>query len=396
MVKKMVLGNKKKIVEVLTIDKDFELLQHHLQNVYENIHHILILVDVNFDKMVELNKITTKWVDKISYFFLEEGLSPLDLSNLSKITDFLKQLDLGFEDIVCFSEISEIPDLINFNDVVEHLKFEPVILRMTDFTFNLKKHCKNRHLGSLCVYFSFLLTNPNKVRQINDNKKVFFWRSFYFVDNGFKFSFFQKKLNILDDFRKKGIEVSSADLEDIVSKNIHPKFFETEQKHYLSDYQENIDFNIDFLIEQDEISSSSNKILIILNLKQKKVETSKLGEYFRVLNFNFSRDYSLLEHSTLENVENINIFFPRTIPYEVNENHFFETEFVFKELKRKLNQSNFIANQNLNFTIFIDKLELEEKLEISWEKLKKSNLKEVLIKFFESDEHFQNLVTLNF
>lgn len=391
----MVSRNKKKVIEVLLIDDDFNLLKHHLQNVYQLIEHVFIFINEDFERLPELKNITSEWMDKISFFFLEKNSNHLDLTNLIQLSELLKKIDFGFEDIICFSEISEIPDLSDFENVLEHLKFEPVILRMTDFVFNLKNHCKNRHLGSICVNFSFILTHPNKINQLYENKKVFFWRSFYIVDNGYKFSFFQKKQDILSYFQRKKIDIPDESFENIISKNIHPKFFETGQIHYLSDYNEKINFNIHNLEEQDEITSSSNKILIILNMKQKKVDESLFQEYLRIINYNFTADYSLPEYKTLNNVENVNIFIPKTKFYEVDENKFFETEFAIKELIRKLHSSNLTSSQILTFVIYIDEIELSEGVEIHLKNLNEKNIKKLLIEFFESNEHLQDFILLN-
>ena len=86
------LFKKINIVEVIKIEDDLELLQHHLANVYENLSKIILAVPKNYEKLARLENLTSKWVDKISFFHLEESQNFLSEKTITSFSKLLYEL----------------------------------------------------------------------------------------------------------------------------------------------------------------------------------------------------------------------------------------------------------------------------------------------------------------
>jgi hypothetical protein len=372
---------KNKIVEVINLTEDLEILKHHLKNVYKDLYHIIITTPNSFSEINRLKKICSEWIDKITIIETDNNDTWLSVNSQS-LFDIFSELLLDFEDIICFSEASEVPDFRIFEKVSEHLKFEPVILRMTDFVFNTKIYCKNRHMGSICVSYSNLLKNNNLVTEIRQVKKNIIGDSFYVVDNGNNFSFFLEKSKILDYFHTKNLDVDENEFDNCISNNFHPNFFENKKKSYFTDYEGDISFDVSNLKEFFFHENTEKKILIILNVYQKKVLSEWCEPYQRVLNFNFTEDYRFSELSLENNLETYNIFLPKYQLYQRNNLEDFWITYKVNELKRLLKNSNLMNNRLVDLIVFKDDIESESKMTFSFEELKKFSFENVFTEIF--------------
>jgi hypothetical protein len=372
---------KNKIVEVINLNEDLDILKHHLKNVYKNLYHIIITIPNSFSEINRLKKNCSEWIDKITIIETDNNDTWLSVNSQS-LFDIFSELLLDFEDIICFSEGSEVPDFQNFEKVSEHLKFEPVILRMTDFVFNTKIYSKNRHMGSICVSYSNLLKNNNLVTEIRQVKKNIIGDSFYVVDNGNNFSFFLEKSKILDYFHTKNLDVNENEFDNCISNNFHPKFFENKKKNYFTDYEGDISFDVSNLKEFFFQENTEKKILIILNVYQKKVLSEWCEPYQRVLNFNFTEDYRFSELSLETNLETYNIFLPKYQLYQRNNLEDFWITYKVNELKRLLKNSNLMNNRIVDLMVFKDDIESQSKKTFSFEELKKFSFEDVFTEIF--------------
>jgi hypothetical protein len=372
---------KNKIVEVINLNEDLDILKHHLKNVYKNLYHIIITIPNSFSEINRLKKNCSEWIDKITIIETDNNDTWLSVNSQS-LFDIFSELLLDFEDIICFSEGSEVPDFQNFEKVSEHLKFEPVILRMTDFVFNTKIYSKNRHMGSICVSYSNLLKNNNLVTEIRQVKKNIIGDSFYVVDNGNNFSFFLEKSKILDYFHTKNLDVNENEFDNCISNNFHPKFFENKKKNYFTDYEGDISFDVSNLKEFFFQENTEKKILIILNVYQKKVLSEWCEPYQRVLNFNFTEDYRFSELSLETNLETYNIFLPKYQLYQRNNLEDFWITYKVNELKRLLKNSNLMNNRIVDLIVFKDDIESQSKKTFSFEELKKFSFEDVFTEIF--------------
>lgn len=371
------LFKKINIVEVIKIEDDLELLQHHLANVYENLSNIILAVPKNYEKLVRLENLTSKWVDKISFFHLEENQNFLSEKTITTISKLLYELEIGFEDVVCFSKINEVPNFNVFETVLENLKFHPVILRMRDFVYNTQIYSPQCHMGSICFNFSFLTNKPKLAEQLNNIKDTIVGNNFNVFDNGWNFSYFTSLENIIHHFKSKKIEINFEDLENCFSKNYHPIFFENNKLFYLSDFEGDINFDVLYLNEYFHDRNIEVNNLVVLNFNQMRIPTSFCSEYDRVFNFNFGRNYSLPEVSETGNLKTLNIFLPNHDLYTTNNDDTFEFVYNTNEIKRILSKSNLRKNHTLEIVVLPNYLEHPKKKTISWAEFKNTSPNEV-------------------
>lgn len=365
---------KNKIVEVIDVSEFNFSLEHHIENVYNLVHKVIIYCEKSQE--IKLLPSISKWLDKIVFFNSEksdEGINVVGV--LNKIAD----LSLDFDDIVCFSKSSELPDFENFEIVHEHLKFEPVILRMTEFVFNLSTTCQSRHMGSMCFFYSNILQKPNLVNDLSEYKKNIISDNYYVIDNGWNFSFFMDEEKILDYFKINQIKVDLQELQEIIKRNIHPNYFISSSKTYLSSYNGEINFETSYLKTFTLNSENNEKILVLFNLGQRKIDSNQIQNYDRVLNFNFSFDYSLPENLLLGKVENLNIFIPEKRFYECEN---FKEIYCFNEIKKQLRKSQLLNQQLLEIVFYNEEIDFENKKIFRWEDFKNDSWEKNKFKFF--------------
>jgi hypothetical protein len=372
---------KNKVCEVINIDDDLRNLKHHLKNVYENLSHIIITTPNGFSKNNKLKQICSGWIDKITFVerVSEEWWSEKNTEILYKI---LSELQLTFDDVICFSKVTEIPEFGNFKKIFEHLKFEPVILRMTDFVFNTQFYSKTRHMGSICVTFSNLLKNQKIVSEIHSVKDNLVGDNFYVVDNGHNLSFFSEKFEIFNYFRNRNIEVDESQFDECVSNHYHPKFLENKKVNYITDFDDIIFFDISNLEQFNYLPINEKKIFAILNLFQKKILEDWCLPYQRVLNFNFTTDYTFTEFSCEKNLETYNIFLPKIELYNISNSKDFLFTYKVNEVKRKLRNSNLMNSQLIDIVVFKEDIQNEPKITFTWGQLKNLSFENVFNEIF--------------
>lgn len=345
---------KNKIFDIVTCEDDFYLIKHRIKNVYDFVYKIIILKTSDSQKNQKIYVDCLPWIDKV--VFLDDELSKSFMENydLNHLLTVLKKHDALFEDLICFSNCAEVPDYSNFESVVEHLTFEPVILRMVDFVYNLKIHCKNKHLGSCCLNFGNVLSNSSILKKLNVAKKKLISDNMYVVDNGYNFSYFpfenDTKLYTL-------------------TTNVHPKSLEVENKKYLTDFEDSVKVNSEFLFQKNFHEKIALETLIVINHEQRKIENSWVEKYDRVFNFNFSKDFTYSEIKVSDKIYDFNIFIP---PYQLyqTDGDFHET-FFYREVQKKLYGLNLMNSQNLDLVHFYERFETDTKKTYEWVQIKK-------------------------
>lgn len=351
---------KNRIIDILIPDGDFHLLKHRIFNVYNFVHKIIIVLtsDEKINQKIKFDSST--WSDKIIFIDKEFSESFRENYDLKLIIPILNNFDVNFEDLVCFSTLSELPDYSNFELVVEHLKFEPVILRMVDFVYNLKIHCNTKHLGTYCLNFGQILNNNEILKKLTVTKKRIISSTMHVVDNGNNFNFFPE-----DDFFNL----------ETMSDNIHPESSNENKKKYLTDYEGTYNFDTSFLAQKNLSEDIKLKTLVIINHHQNKVDDSLLEEYDRVFNFNYTRDFTFPEKLISGQIFTFNIFLPKNPLYET-EGDFFLSYF-YSQVVKKLHGLNLMNNQNLDFVAYYDRLKIENKKTFKWSQIR-SEMKEII------------------
>ena len=337
----MIEGLKKnRVVDIILIEKDIELLSHRCQNVYDSVDYIIALIPNNFEKTEELKSKITFWKDKFSLVFVNSD-NFFEKKVLEKLLLELKSLELNFEDLICFSQISEMPEYDNLVEVFEQIPYGPVVLRNTNFVYHTSLYTKSRHMGTVCVNYSHLIKNYVDLNTVHESKNNVITGFFNTVDNGFNFQNFTNK-TFNDDYS-------------------------------ISYFQGEIKFKRDFLIEFVPENICTKKILVIFNMNQSRVSNVGLENYQKILNFNFTKDYKLKESIEKENVDTINIFLPPEPLYETEFNQNFNLYFGLKEIIRKLTSLDLIDCQEIDFITYSDSNE-ESLYSTTWKNFESSNL----------------------
>ncbi len=344
---------KNKIVDVLIVDGDFHLIKHRISNVYDYVHKILIIKTSDEKINQKVYADSSPWIDKIIFLDEDSSKSFIENYDLKLILPTLKTLEVFFEDLICFSKLTELPNYSDFDSVSEHLKFEPVILRMVDLVYNTKIHCINKHLGSYCLNFAQVINNHQILKKLTTSKKRIISDTMHVVDNGFNFNFFPE---------------TDTELTKTLRTNIHPDTFNQDKKKYLTDYEGLLHFKSNFLPQQLFLEDIGLKTLVVINHKQKKIEDFWVNEYDRVFNFNYTQDFSIPEKTILGRIYNLNIFIP---PHELydTEGDFFHSYF-YNQIIKKLHGMNLMNNQNLDFVSYYERFEIENIKTFKWSQVK--------------------------
>ena len=345
----MIKGSKKnKIVDVVFVESDISLLEHRIHNTYEFVHKIVLVIGSEKEVLVSLNSKITPWIDKISVLHSEET-DVYNKNNINKIKNFI--VDYEFEDLICFSKLNELPDYENFEEVTEQIIFGPVVLRNTNLKFNTSLYTKNRHMGTICVNYSQLLDYKTDLSTLNDGKQNIITSFFNIVDNGYNFEGFSKNNG------NTSLPVNT--------------------------YKGPITFSKDYLKEIFPKNLCDKKTLVIFNMNQEYVDISKLDQYSKILNFNFTKDYRLKNIETNEELTTINIFLPPKPLYDTTT--IFNLSFGLQEIQKFLIQMEFLGCQKIDFVSY--PLSTENGLNETkiWEDFSNSNFVET---FYEKLSEF--------
>jgi len=339
-----------RILDSIILRENVDLLKHRISNSYPFVDLILLIVSEN-DNLPQIKTEVSPWMDKIHYFFSNDSENIFNSENQNQFHQFIKSFDLNFEDILCFSEISELPDFEDFKIISEQLVYEPIVLRNTNFIFNVTKHTKSRHMGTLCTNYSLILKRPEIISNIIELKKKVISDEFNVVDSGYHFDFFCSKETMIENLHKSNVKVNEETLLLTISKALSPRYLENNIKLYFTDFESPIKFDTNFLNQYFYDREVSSKVLILFNVFQEKIEQELSSEYDRVLNFNFSNDYELKEMSSDGFVENVNLFLPNRYIYDTGD-YSFNLSFGLNETKKMLNKLNLLNEQILDVCIF--------------------------------------------
>lgn len=106
-----------------------------------------------------------------------EKLIKFDISQTNeifkKILDFLKSNeDFSFDDVIILSDVSELPDLENFGEIIEELKYGPLFLNHTNLVWNKNFRTKDNFVGSMVFQFSHLIQKYYDLQKYYEEKHI--------------------------------------------------------------------------------------------------------------------------------------------------------------------------------------------------------------------------------
>jgi hypothetical protein len=279
--------------------------------------------------LVKNSKIFDNWREKFIHLY-----APVDFKSDEKIELILKtilKLKLDFEDIIIVSNVNEIPNILEFDTVIDELKFDAILLKPKSFVWNINYVDKHRDTGSIIFFYTTLIQNKNNIKQYYSNKN-----SFNIVcekiENGWKFIGFDLKDRIGFEYQVE---------EKLPMTEVNPI---TTYELIKSD---SIDLPINYkLLPKNKIGRDSVKnhlfivdkpISMIEELEQ-KYDTISIIEFISNVNEKLGEkiNHKITKHS---------IFVPDVILYGDNDLEKFQNNYKLNEIE-KLKHTLFLKEQD--------------------------------------------------
>lgn len=244
---------------------------------------------------------------------------------LYNLREKILSLELQFDDIILVSDVDEIPDLYDSENLYHNLKFDSLILMQTNFVWSTEFFDTYPHLGT-CVF--------NKSKLITDPKSLLFnyelkMKSTKFpsivVNNGYHFAHFydyERTLNKLNLIYKPTDSVALTKTEILESmKNMtHPCQIKKPYLRTLVEYFGPLPKNVDLLNSQTIGRIWSKNFLILVNPSEETKENNSIKDYQQHFLVNFTSEY--IKRTKSEN--EYDIFPPSEIYYLYDDETFLE------------------------------------------------------------------------
>lgn len=271
---------------------------------------------------------------------------------------FLMSFKLSPDDIILFSDVDEIPNLENFDSVVNQLTFESVVLKQQNFLWSIDYCDPTPHMGTCCFQFSSLIQLPNKIYQkyFTRNNRIF--QESIIIENGFHFAHFydlEKTIHKLELVSDKDLETITKNTTDCFENLISIFEYYYENPCGLIEYTGTLPKNYFMLPSQKIGRNESKKYTVLIDFENVDMDSNS---------FNHLRVEIISESKRQQCV----ITIPSTQYYDVliNENNVknFQKMYGINELKKIL-----ISFYPLNKDLF----EFHHKgdtLLMSWQELK--------------------------
>lgn len=190
------MTKKRKVIDIIFFNGQIDILEFRLTELNPLVDTFIIiefLSNSSESMLVKHNEIFDTWKEKVIHLY-----APIVFNSDEKIELIhrtILKLKLDFEDVIMISDVNEIPNLLDFDNVIEELKFDSVLLENQKFVWNINHVDKHRDTGSLVFFYTTLLQNKPKIKQYYSNKD-----SYYItcekINNGWKFVGFDIKNRI--------------------------------------------------------------------------------------------------------------------------------------------------------------------------------------------------------
>lgn len=187
---------KNKTFDSFIFDGELELLEFRLTELNPFID-VFIIAELDSNKkdsvFIENKTRFEKWGKKIFHIFVTKE------SFLNKITAEFVNHSPDFDDVLLFSEINEIPNLKNKEDLFKELKYGSIMLQHQNFVWNID-HIDNTFIdGSIVLSFSSILIDREIIKKTFDKKHNLKLGGVQRIKNGWKFSNF----NLDENFKRQ-------------------------------------------------------------------------------------------------------------------------------------------------------------------------------------------------
>jgi len=378
---------KHKIIDAVFFYDELDMLTFRLTELNEHVDQFIIMesgVDFmgNSKPLVfkENEHLFEEWKDKITYLSFNE-LSDYELDILTNtikkinlpVKDFVREVnrdniqlylltllrnsllssDLYMEDIVMISDIDEIPDLSKVSDIIDKIKFSPVLLRQKNFIWSTKFVSTNPKLGTICHQFTSLITNPSVFLISYFKRTPTNLLRFEIVDSGHHFSHFYDFNKTVDKLKLINPSVSKEVIENGWDNLVSIPTKEDDKIYGLVEYEGELPKNINLLPNQPIGRKTPKKHFVAIN---STIEASE--KYFEqygdsVYLINFVNDSQISFKVKLsDRITQYNILIPNSKYYDIlieeNTLENFQKMFGINEIKKIIS-----VNHPLNKDLFL-------------------------------------------
>jgi hypothetical protein len=187
------MTKKRKIIDIIFFNGQVNILEFRLTELNPFVDTFIIIESLSNSSesmLVKHNEIFDTWKEKFIHLY-----APVDFASDEKIElvhRTILKLKLDFEDIIMVSDVNEVPNLLQFDNIIEELKFDAVLLKPQKFVWNINHIDKNRDSGSLIFFYTKLIQNKPNIKQYYSNKDLFNIVCEK-IENGWKFVGFDLK-----------------------------------------------------------------------------------------------------------------------------------------------------------------------------------------------------------
>jgi hypothetical protein len=167
------MTKKRKIIDIIFFNGQVNILEFRLTELNPFVDTFIIiesLLNSSESMLVKHNEIFDTWKEKFIHLY-----APVDFASDEKIElvhRTILKLKLDFEDIIMVSDVNEVPNLLQFDNIIEELKFDAVLLKPQKFVWNINHIDKNRDSGSLIFFYTKLIQNKPNIKQYYSNKDL--------------------------------------------------------------------------------------------------------------------------------------------------------------------------------------------------------------------------------
>jgi hypothetical protein len=311
---------KNKIFDSFIFDGELEQLEFRLTELNPFID-VFIIAELDSSKKNSLfikNKTRfEKWKKKIFHIFVTKE------SFLNKITAEFVNHSPDFDDVLFLSEINEIPNLKNKEELFKELKYGSIILQHQNFVWNID-HIDNQFIdGSIVLPFSSILIDREIVKKTFNEKYDLRLGGIQRIKNGWKFSNF----NLDDEFTQQ------------IENKLPPIEIDPLTTYMLTEHNGEIDLPINIkLLPYNQIGRNTTKKHLFLVESDEPESLEMLeNQYWSVTIINFSNNLNEIigEKITDKTTRNV-LYLPETLLYS-DELHKFQSQYKINEVKRMFN-----------------------------------------------------------
>jgi hypothetical protein len=168
------MTKKRKIIDIIFFNGESDMLKFRLSELNPFVDTFIIIESLSNSSesmLVKNSNIFDFCKEKFIHLYAPVNF-PSD-EKIELIHKTILKLKLDFEDIIIVSNVNEIPNILEFDIIIEELKFDAILLRPKSFVWNINHVDKHRDTGSLIFFYTTLIQNKNKIKQYYANKNSF-------------------------------------------------------------------------------------------------------------------------------------------------------------------------------------------------------------------------------